>query len=132
MIPRKDTARLRRLKLWIACLTLIPSLVTFAVGRTHFALGYFTGGMLILLNLLGTERSVKVFMGGEGLGRILAVLFYTGKLAFAAAVVGVVLIKKLASPVALMLGLSTLLAALIFDFFIFPMDKVDKRSINGS
>ncbi len=132
MIPGKDTSRLRRLKLWIVCLTLVPALIIFAAGRNYFALGYFTGGMLILLNLFGIETSVKVFMGAEGSGRILAVIIYTGKLALAAAVVGVVLIKKLASPVALMLGLSILLAALIFDFFIFPMDKVDKRSVNDS
>ncbi|TNF67049.1 MAG: hypothetical protein EP302_10670 [Bacteroidetes bacterium] len=132
MIPGSETGRLGRLKLWIAGLTLVPALIILAAGNNHFALGYFTGGMLILLNLLGTERSVKVFMGGEGLGRILAILFYTGKLALAAAVVGIILIKKLASPVALMLGLSTLLAALIFDFFIFPIDKVDQRSVNGS
>ncbi|UCG38502.1 MAG: ATP synthase subunit I [bacterium] len=129
MTPAADSARVKRIKYWILGLTLIPGTFLLIAGFTRHGLGYLTGGALIFMNLVGTERSVRAFTGGGGTGRVAAALFYLGKIVVTGAVIAVVLIREVVSPLALMAGLITLLLALVFDIFIFPVDK--GKSNNG-
>lgn len=116
-------AKLRRLKFWMVVLTLAPGAAAAAAGNPPFAIGHLTGGAIIFLNLLGTELTVRSFTGGTRFRSVLAVIAYGGKLAVSAVIAGAVLVFRLASPIGLMTGISTLLAALMFDFFLFPDNK---------
>jgi hypothetical protein len=120
LISGHDRGRVRRLKYWITGLTLVPGMSLMAGGLTKAAVGYTIGGMLILLNLVGTERSVLVFVESRGPGRYLVFLLYMGKLVLTAVLIGAALLTEIASPMALMLGVTTLLMALVFDFLVFP------------
>lgn len=117
MTEAGDRERIRRLKFWITGLTLVPSVALAGAGFTRAAAGYFVGGSVVLLNLLGTERSVLAIAGGGG--RFLWVILYLVKLTLTAAVIAAVLIAGVVSPIALMLGIATLLMALVFDFLFF-------------
>ncbi len=125
MIDAENGNRVRRLKYWIAGLTLLPGALLVAAGFTKAAFGYFIGGALIFLNLLGTERSILAFLRGRGIGRFLILILYLAKLALTAAVIAVVLIKELISPLALLFGITTFIMALMFDFLFF------NRNIRG-
>jgi len=120
-----DRTRVRRLKYWIAGLTLVPGIALAFAGLVKAAAGYAIGGAVVFLNLLGTERSVLAFVDSSGAGRILGLILYFAKLSITAALIAVVLIKRLVSPMALMLGITTLLMALVFDILIFPRDIKD-------
>jgi len=123
--PENDLARIRRLKYWIAGLMFLPGVSLLAAGFTKAALGYITGGAVMFLNLLGTERSVLAFVGGRGKGRFLVLVLYSAKLALTAAVIAAVLITDVVSPVALVFGITTFIMALVFDFLFFT------RNIRG-
>jgi hypothetical protein len=120
--PGSDLGRIRRIKYWIGFLTLLPSAVLLAFGLGKMSLGYFAGGLVVFLNLLGTEQVVRAFVEKKRKGRVLFLLLYMGKLALTAGVIGAVLILRAGSPVGLVLGISTLLIALMFDFFLFGRD----------
>lgn len=115
-----DRARVRRLKYWIAGLTFLPGGALFAAGYFRAASGYIIGGVIVLLNLLGTERSVLSFVEGRGKGRIFVFALYMIKLALTAVLIAAVLKTEVVSPLAMLLGITTLLAALLFDFLFFP------------
>jgi len=83
------------------------------------SLGYFAGGLVVLLNLWATEHVVLAFVGTKKRGRFFILLLFVGKLALAAGVIGAILILDIGSPTGLVLGISTLLVALMFDFFFF-------------
>jgi hypothetical protein len=120
-----DRTRVRRLKYWIAGLTLVPCIVLVGTGLGKAAAGYAIGGSVVFLNLLGTERTVLSFVDGGGGGRFLGLALYLVKLVFIAAVIAAALITGIVSPLALMLGITTLLMALVFDILIFPRNKRD-------
>lgn len=115
-----DRARVQRLKYWIAGLTFLPGGALFAAGYFRAASGYIIGGVIVLLNLLGTERSVLSFVEGRGKGRIFVFALYMIKLALTAVLIAAVLKTEVVSPLAMLLGITTLLAALLFDFLFFP------------
>jgi hypothetical protein len=115
-----DQVRVRRLKYWIAGLTLVPCAVLTGTGLVKAAAGYAIGGSIVFLNLLGTERSILAFVSGSGSGRILGLVLYILKLALTAAVIAAGLLTGIVPPVALMLGITTLFVALVFDILIFP------------
>jgi hypothetical protein len=115
-----DRARVRRLKYWIAGLTLVPCVVLAGAGFARASAGYVLGGSLVFLNLMGTEKAVLAFVDGSGGGRFLGLALYLVKLALTAAVIAAVLLTEVVSPFALMLGVTTLLMALVFDILIFP------------
>lgn len=119
MSPGAELVRIRRIKYWIGFLILLPSAVLLAFGLGKISLGYFAGGLVVFLNLLGTEQVVRAFVEKKRKRRVLFLLLYLGKLALTAGVIGAVLILHIGSPVALVLGISTLLVALMFDFFLF-------------
>ncbi len=111
------------MKTWIAIMTLAPTSVFFAWDNTLYAAGMLTGGVLVMLNLLGTERAVSSLFTGGGLGKAASGFIYVGKLGVTVAIITGVLVLKIASPLALVLGLLTLPAALVFDFLIFTGEQ---------
>jgi hypothetical protein len=119
-----DREKVRRLKYWIAGLTIVPSAALIGTGLYKPAAGYAVGGAIVLLNLLGTERAVLAF---RARGRGLWLALYLVKLTLTAAVIAAVLITGIVSPIALMLGITTLLLALVFDFLFFTRN-IDKDS----
>lgn len=122
-----DHSRVRRLKSWIAGLTLVPGGALLVAGFSKAASGYIIGGVVVLLNLLGTERSVLSFVEGHGKGRFLVLVLYLVKLALTAVLIAAALISDVVSPLALLLGITTLPAALLFDFLFFPRNIGDRE-----
>ena len=125
MNPGIDLARIRHIKNWIVVLTLLPAAVLLAVGFRKVSAGYFVGGLVVYLNFLGTERAVKAFVERRSKGRFLALLLFVSKLALTMVIIGAVIFLDIVSPVGLVLGISTLLLALMFDFLFF------NRNIEG-
>jgi hypothetical protein len=123
LIGAEDSTRVRRLKYWITWLTILPGAALLVAGFTKAALGYATGGGVMFLNLLGTERSVLAFLADGSRGRFLVLFLYCAKLALSAAVIAAALITHFASPMALLLGITTFGMALVFDFLFFPRNK---------
>lgn len=124
MTDNGDREKIRRLKYWIAGLTVVPCAVLMGTGLFRPATGYAVGGAIVFLNLLGTERTVQAFSVG---GRVLWLVLYIVKLTLTAAIIAAVLITGVVSPIALLLGITTLLLALVFDFLFFTRNK-DKDS----
>jgi hypothetical protein len=129
MMIRADAARMRRLKVWIIALSLLPTLVSGALSKAHYAAGFTSGGLLVLLNFMGTERVVRNLFGDSVFGRIIAAFLQLCKLGLTAAAIAGLIHWRLVSPLALLIGLSTLPAALMFDFFLFPIDKGEEKEI---
>jgi len=119
LTPGTDLARISRIKYWITALTLLPGAALLLAGLGKMSLGYLSGGLVVFLNLWGTERVVMAFVGEKKRGRFFVLVIFMGKLALTAAVIGAVLILDIGSPIGLVLGISTLLMALMFDFFLF-------------
>jgi hypothetical protein len=117
----------KRLECWIAGLTFFPGVVLFAAGYSRSATGYIAGGVIVLLNLLGTERSVRSFVEGRGKGRAFVFALYLLKLALTAALLAVILMTETVPPLAVLLGITTLLVALLFDFLFFPRNIGDRE-----
>ncbi len=111
--------RISRIKYWIAALTLLPCAVLFLAGLGKLAMGHFAGGLVVFLNLWGTEYVVLAFIGKKKRGRFFVLVLFLGKLALTAGIIGTILILEIGSPLGLVLGISTLLIALMFDFFFF-------------
>lgn len=123
MSSRDETGRLKRVKIWIPSLSLLPAAVFLARSNWTWAAGLAAGGIIILLNLLGTERTARQFVSGQGSGRLLVGLLQFAKLGLTAAAIAALIASGAVSPIALLLGLSSLPAALVFDFFIVPVNK---------
>jgi len=123
MTVRAEAARVRRLKIWIICLSLISAGTALAFGSTRSAAGLITGGLLILFNLIGTEQVVSRFATGNTVTRLAATLVQVSKFGLTALVIAVLLMKSYVSSLGLLLGLTALPAALVFDIFLFPVNK---------
>jgi len=124
---RSNPVRLGRLRAWILVLTLVPGAVAAISGHSQTAAGFAAGGLIILLNLLGTQRVVSRFLEGEGIERAVAILVWFGKFGLTAAVILGLLHTRTVAPVALLLGLASLPAALVFDIFLFPVNKGEAK-----
>lgn len=125
MSQGNDLSRIKRLKGWIAGLTLLPSAAFLIAGYPRVSLGYFIGGLVVFLNFLGTEQVVVGLVRKKSRGKAFVLLLFMAKLALTAGVIGGALTLDLVSPIALVLGISTFLAALVFDFLFFS------RNIEG-
>ena len=123
-----ELARIGRLKLWIFILCLIPSGAALYFGEEYLAAGLAAGGALALANLLATEKVVDRFLEGSGLTRIVAGLAQAAKLGITALVIALLIRRQLVSPAGLLLGLSTLVAAIMIDIFLFPDKKGSEQS----
>lgn len=123
MITPDGESRLRRIKIWILCLSLIPAVTSLALSSGDYAAGFFLGGILILLNFMGTERAIRSFVAGGGTWRTLIAFLQFLKLGITGAVIALILYWNVASPIAMILGLSALPTGLMFDIFFFPVNK---------
>lgn len=121
--------RLRRVKNWIILLSLLPAGILYYRGQEGYSKGLVLGGGIVLLNLLGTERVVQGFIAGGGTGRVLVSMLGLFKLGLTGAAIAVIFHWNLASPLGLILGLSTLPVALLFDIFVFPVNKGAEKEI---
>ena len=128
MTPRSDLARVARLRIWILVLTLPPAAVALLLGRNHTAAGLAAGGFLVFLNLLGTQRTVTLMVEGDGIEGIVALLIWFGKFGITAAVILGLLYWRMVSPIALLIGLGSLPVSLIFDIFLFPVNKGEAKN----
>ncbi len=127
MPPRSNLARIARIRKWILILTLIPAVVALVAGYGSTAAGLAAGGIIILLNLLGTQRAVIQFLEGEGIERLAAGLLWLTKFGITAAVILGLLYSQTVSPLALLVGLGSLPASLVFDIFLFPVNKGEAK-----
>jgi hypothetical protein len=127
MPPRSNLARIARIRKWILILTLIPAAVALVAGHGSTAAGLAAGGIIILLNLLGTQRAVIQFLEGEGIERLAAGLLWLTKFGITAAVILGLLYSRTVGPLALLVGLGSLPASLVFDIFLFPVNKGEAK-----
>jgi hypothetical protein len=125
--PRSDLARITRLKIWIPVLSLIPALAALLLGRGLMATGLAAGGSIVFLNLMGTQFSVSHLLEGQGIERIAAVILWISKFGITAAFILVLLYFRLVDPLALLIGLGALPASLVFDIFLFPVNKGEAK-----
>lgn len=124
---RAEAARIRRIKIWILCLSLISTVTALALGSTRSAAGLITGGLLILFNLIGTEHVARRFATGDTVTIMVAALVQISKFGLTALVIAVLLMKSNISSLALLLGLTALPVALVFDIFLFPVNKGEDK-----
>jgi hypothetical protein len=127
MPPRNDLSRLVRIRIWILALTLIPACAFLVLGRGITAAGLAGGGFIVFLNLLGTQRTVGQIIDGQGIERVTAILVWFGKFAVTAAVILGLLHSRTVGPIALLVGLGSLPASLVFDIFLFPVNKGEAK-----
>ncbi|GBE16089.1 MAG TPA: hypothetical protein ENH32_08645, partial [Proteobacteria bacterium] len=129
MIALDGGSRLRRIKLWILALSLIPGGVSLVLASGDYAAGFALGGAIVLLNFIGTEQIIKSFAAGGGAGSALIAVLQFFKLGVTGAIIAGILYWDVVSPVSIILGLSALPAGLMFDFFLFPTNKRDGREL---
>jgi len=127
MPPRSNLDRVARIRRWILVLTLPPAAVALVAGHSLTAAGLAAGGLIVLLNLLGTQRAVTHFLEGEGIERLAALLLWVGKFGVTAAVILGLLYWAKVGPLALLVGLGSLPASLVFDIFLFPVNKGEAK-----
>jgi hypothetical protein len=127
MSPRNDFARITRIRIWILVLTLIPAFAALLLGRNLTAAGLAAGGFIIFLNLLGTQRTVAQMIEGHGIDRAVAVLVWFGKFGITAAVILGLMYSRTVAPLALLVGLGSLPVSLVFDIFLFPVNKGEAK-----
>ena len=128
MSPRSRFERIARIRIWILVLTLVPALVSMALGAIRPAAGLAAGGIIILLNLMGTQGAVTHLLEGEGLERIAAVFVWFFKFGLTAAAILALLHMEAVNPLALLAGLAALPVSLVFDIFLFPVNKGEAKS----
>jgi len=128
--PSRSTtlARVARLRIWILILTLVPALGALFLGRSHIAAGLAAGGFIVFLNLLGTQHTVTQMLDGQGIQQIIAILVWFGKFGVTAAVILGLLFSRVVDPIALLIGLGSLPLSLIFDIFLFPVNKGEAKN----
>lgn len=127
MPPPSEAARIKRLRRWIWFLTLIPALTAVLLGHTMAGAGLAAGGLIMVLNLVGTQYSVSNLLEGTGIERIAAVIVWISKFGITAAFILVLLFLHLVDPLALIIGLGALPASLVFDIFLFPVNKGEAK-----
>ena len=81
----------------------------------------------MLINLLGTQRTVTLMIEGQGIERAVAVLVWFGKFGITAAVILGLLYSRMVGPIALLIGLGSLPVSLVFDIFLFPVNKGEAK-----
>ncbi|MDT8395665.1 MAG: ATP synthase subunit I [bacterium] len=123
-----EAARIGRLRTWVLAVTLIPSVASAVAGHGRFAAGLAAGGLLVGLNLVGTQRTVLWMVEGQGIERITAVLVWFGKFGLTAAAILGLLYSHAVEPVALLIGLGSLPVSLVFDIFLFPVNKGEAKN----
>ena len=129
MIPRSDFTRIARLRIWILILTLPPASVALLLGRNHTAAGLAAGGFIVFLNLLGTQHTVTQMLQGHGLQSAIAITVWFGKFGLTAAVILGLLYSGKVGPIWLLTGLASLPVSLVFDIFLFPVNKGEAKNI---
>jgi hypothetical protein len=127
MLPRSENTRIARIRIWILVLTLIPAGASLLPHRTVFAAGLATGGLIMFLNLLGTQRTVTLMIEGDAIERLVAVLVWFGKFGITAAYIFGLLYWRIVDPLALLIGLGSLPVSLVFDIFLFPVNKGEAK-----
>jgi hypothetical protein len=128
MSPQSDISRISRIRIWILALTLIPAFAALLLGRGLTAAGLAAGGFIVFLNLLGTQWTVTQITEGYGLKRVVAVMVWFGKFGLTAAVILGLLYSGTADPIALLVGLVSLPVSLVFDIFLFPVNKGEAKN----
>ncbi len=123
MHPPSEAARINRLRWWILILTLIPAAVAMFMGHLTVGGGLAAGGIIMMLNLLGTQRSAAHLLEGQGIERLVAVIVWFSKFGITAAIILALLYLHMVDPLALLIGLGALPASLVFDIFLFPVNK---------
>lgn len=127
MPQRNEAVRINRLRWWIATLTLVPGALAALLGRLDIGSGLAAGGLIMVLNLLGTQFSISRLLAGEALERIAAVIVWVGKFGMTAAFIMFLLYFHLVDPLALLIGLGALPASIVFDIFLFPVNKGEAK-----
>ena len=122
-----EAVRISRLKKWILILTLIPATIAGFMDHGKVAGGLAAGGLIVVLNLLGTQYSTSRLMEGQGVERIVAVIVWFSKFGITVATILALLYLHLVDPLALLIGLGTLPASLVFDIFLFPVNKGEAK-----
>jgi hypothetical protein len=122
-----EAARINRLRWWILILTLIPAAAAMFMGHVSVAGGFAAGGLIMVLNLLGTQYSITHLLEGQGIERIAAVILWISKFGITAVLILVLLFLHLVDPIALLIGLGALPASLVFDIFLFPVNKGEAK-----
>lgn len=117
-----DQGRIRRLRYWIPILSLGPAAL-LAPAQGRLAAGLVAGSLLTLVNLLGTQWMVTRFMVVSPLTRVLFGLLLMGKLGLTGLAIYLLLGSGVVSLAGLLLGLSVLVIAIVFDIFLFPYKK---------
>ena len=126
MSPRNRSttlARVVRIRTWILVLTLPPALGALFFSWNHTAAGLAAGGFIVFLNLLGTQSTVRQMLEGQGLQSLVAIMIWFGKFGITAAVIIGLLYSETVDPIALLVGLGSLPVSLVFDIFLFPVNK---------
>lgn len=118
-----EAARINRLRWWILILTLIPAAAAMFMGHITTASGLAAGGLIMMLNLLGTQHSVAHLLEGQGIERLVAVIVWFSKFGITAALILALLYFRIVDPLALLIGLGAFPASLVFDIFLFPVNK---------
>ena len=126
-LPR-EMGRILRLRKWIPVLTLLPAAGMAFLGHRPAAAGLAAGGIIVWLNLLGTQRTAQQFLEGEGLERLLAAVVWFSKFGVTAAAVLTLLHMELVAPLALLVGLGSLPVSIVFDIFLFPVNKGEAKT----
>jgi hypothetical protein len=76
---------------------------------------------------MGTQFSVSHLLEGQGIERIAAVILWISKFGITAAFILVLLYFRLVDPLALLIGPGALPASLVFDIFLFPVNKGEAK-----
>jgi len=122
-----EAVRINRLKRWVLILTLIPASVAGFMGHGKVAGGLAAGGLIMALNLLGTQFSITHLLEGQGIERLGAIIVWFSKFGITAAIILALLYLHLVDPLALLIGLGALPASLVFDIFLFPVNKGEAK-----
>ncbi len=81
----------------------------------------------MMLNLLATRNTARQITMGTFPGQMVAVFIQFGKLGLTGLVIYFLLRRELADPAALLAGLLSLPAALVFDILFFPVNKGEAK-----
>jgi len=131
MSPRSrftTLARVARIRIWILLLTLFPALFALFLNRYHTAAGLAAGGFIVFLNLLGTQHTVTQMLQSQGLQSVIAIAVWFGKFGLTAAVILGLLYSGKVGPIWLLIGLGSLPVSLVFDIFLFPVNKGEAKN----
>jgi hypothetical protein len=126
-----DGARIARIKRWMLAVTGSGIALTAVFVRPLFAAGLLTGGGLVYINLLGTERLVAALtgqgQGKDGQAKWPALLIAVGKLGVTLAVVAAVMVKGSVPPLSFFLGVTILPLSVLMDLLVSPAREGQKK-----